>query len=120
MKKVEEMNKTEIKVEIDRTGKNIQVMLDRHFAQWQAGLPFKVALSPYSAKSKHLGFSGVSDLAQKLQDTGYIKLFSSPSGRRFVFSSKCEWTDEETLAWLQDQEMIRETEKEHKKLQKQA
>lgn len=116
--KAVKMDKSEIKSEVDKVGRNIQTQLESHFKQWQAGLPFRVVMSPYSARAKNLGFGGASEFSLELQELGYIKLFSSPAGRRFIFSGKCTLTDEEIVEWLQDQEMIRDAEKEHKKLHK--
>lgn len=114
------MDKQELKNEIERTGKSLQALLDSHFKQWQTGLPFKTVLSPYSTRAKTLGFGGVSELAQELEKQGFIKVLSSPSGKRFVFSTKCSMSKDEIHDWLQTQELMNETEREMKKLSKHA
>ncbi len=107
--------KVDLGNEIERIGKGLKVYLSNHFKQYEAGLPFKVAISRHSAKAKSIGLS-IDELAMELEEQGFIKVFSTPTGKRFVFSGDCPMTNAEVYEWIQDQESIRATEKELSKL----
>ncbi len=108
-------NQTDMEHEIEMIGSGLLKKLNKHYEQWECGLPYKTVLSPFSPKAKSMGLA-LDDLSEKLEDEKYIKVFSTPNGKRFVFSGDCPLSNEEIRNWIQDQEVQKETEKELKKL----
>lgn len=99
---------------INKIGNEINLRLANHFKQWGAGLQFRFIMSSQAYRAKNLGMD-VGTLSNKLESMGYIKIMNTPSGQRFVFAGNCPWTTEEMMNWLQEQEMLKETQKEFKK-----
>jgi len=102
---------------VNQVGKSLQYRLNRHYEQWQAGLPFKTALSDQSYKAKAIGLT-VADLAQELEEAGFIKVYNIPSGARFVFSGDCPASLDEIQEFLHSQEAAKEANKTMKKANK--
>ena len=117
MKETIELTQKEKKELIEQIGEGLQHDLDRHFKQWEGGLPFKAFLSQKWHQAAKVGLN-VSNLANTLEKMGYIKILSTPKGKRFIFSGSCKWTLNEIQEWIQLQESIHEAEKEYKKLNK--
>lgn len=116
-KKPREGTKTESKMELEsnkdeltRLGTGIKAQLDSHFKQWNAGLPFKTIISKHSVKAKSMSLS-VDELAMELEANGYIKVLSTPTGRRYVFSGTVPLEPDELNDLIQMQESIRESSK---------
>jgi len=113
MKKTDK-DKTEKTMTLDEIGKETQLRLSKHFEQWKAGLQFRFVLSSQAYRAKALGMD-VGAMSSELETLGYIKVLNTPSGQRFVFAGDCEWSNEEMQNWLQEQEMLKESQKEFKK-----
>lgn len=109
------MEKQENKFTIDDIGREINQRLSSHFNQWRAGLQFRFVMSSQAYRAKALGMD-VGSMAHKLEESGYIKILNTPNGQRFVFAGDCPMTIEEMQNWLQEQEMIKESQKELKKM----
>jgi NAD-dependent DNA ligase len=116
-KKEGKMENTEKVIEpmtIETIGKNIHTELSEQFKDWQNGLEYRFVLSSQAYRAKALGMD-VTELAQRLQEMGYIKILRTPKGKKFVFAGDCPWSREEMQSWLQEQEILKESEKEFKK-----
>lgn len=105
---------SENQITLEGIGKEIQKRLDKHFKQWGAGLPFKAIISNQAYRAKVLGM-GVGELADRLEDEGFIKVLNTPNGARFIFSGDCPMTLDQMQDWLQEQEIKKESEKDFKK-----
>ncbi len=101
--------------ELHRIGSGIRAQLDSHFEQWGSGLLFRILLSKYGVRAKPMGLDA-SSLGIELQKMGYIKLFSTPNGKRTVYSSNCPLSDEEIKAQLQEAEIVEAANKKADKL----
>lgn len=113
--------KTEIDTEgcaspltIENIGKSLHSDLSEQFKEWQNGLEYRFVISSQAYRAKALGMD-VTELALKLQEMGYIKILRTPKGKKFVFAGDCPWSREEMQSWLQEQEILKESEKEFKK-----
>lgn len=104
---------------IEQIGRDVQSRLKQYFEQWEGGLSFRAILSNYSVKASKLGFT-TTEFANELMDRGFIKIFLTPSGSRFVFPGDCPLSLQEIQEWLHTQEVKKETDKEAKRAVKAA
>lgn len=95
---------------INKIGLEVKRRLDQHFKQWGGGLSFRTVMSNNSYKARNLGLE-VGELAQLLEDKGYIKVINTPSGARFLFSSECPLSNDELADWLMTQELQKSADK---------
>ncbi len=93
-----------------RLGVGIKAQLDSHFTQWNAGLPFKTIISKHSVKARSMSLT-VDELAIALEKEGFIKVLSTPSGKRYVFSGSVPLEPNQLNDLIQAQEEIRELSK---------
>ncbi len=124
--KKQEINKKEAKEALEykaeaiaSIGRGVKTRLKDHFKQWNGGLPYKTVISAETYRARRIGME-VGELASELETAGYIKIFNTPSGARYVFSGDCPLTIEEMQNWLQEQEVYKETEREFRKSQRKA
>lgn len=119
MKKKLEKTKVEptLEQEIENLGTDTQTRLNKQFEQWGGGLMYRIAITSLSYDAKRIGLT-LSQLATRLEDEGYIKIFNTPTGARWVFSGDCPMSHEEMQTWLQEQEMTNQTIREFKQTQR--
>lgn len=110
-----ELSKKEKLDLLNQIGDGLSSQLDKHFKQWGGGLPFKTILSQKAHKAKMIGLD-VAQLADALEELKYIRISSTPTGKRYIFSGKCKLTDQQIQDWVQEHEMNLQAEAELKKL----
>lgn len=99
---------------LDEIGETVQRDLDAQFDEWGNALEFRFVMSSQSYRAKQIGMD-VGKLSHELEKAGYIKIVRTPKGQKFVFSGKCPLTKEEMQNWLQEQEIMKESQKKFKK-----
>ena len=90
-----------IEKELNQIGSNIKRKLDDQYAQWQNGIEYRYLLTSYATRAKKLGLD-LSELAYALQDLGYVKIFSTPQGKRYCYSADVPMTQEEIVTQLME------------------
>lgn len=112
----EKSNFTPKQLEIlERSGRGIKAQLDSHYEQWQSGLSFRIIFPKYSVRANSIDMD-IGDFSMALEELGYIKILSTPNGKRTVFSGSCPMSNDELKAHLQEAEMVEAAEKAANKL----
>lgn len=109
----------ETKEKVEQIGRDIRARLNTHFKQWNGGLPYRAIMSSQTYRAKAVGML-LGELSDTLEDQGFIKVVSTPSGARFVFAGDCGLTEDQMRDWLQEQEMVKEASKEARRASKAA
>jgi hypothetical protein len=81
-----------LEVEIERHGRGIKLQLEAMFKAWDSGLDYRKIFTKFSRTAHMLGLS-LDEFAYAIEKAGYIKICTSPSGKRVVFASSCPWTE---------------------------
>lgn len=97
-----------LREEVNRKGPGLQKQLDEHFKQWNSGMEYRNLFPPLSKAAKNIGVS-LMEYAYAFQDEGYIRLFNTPNGKKFVYSSNCPLTTEEINSQLMDLQAMKES-----------
>lgn len=114
MKNTEKVNEP---MTLEKIGQSLNRELTKHFEEWQSGLEYRFVVSAQGYRAKALGMD-TGEMADILETEGYIKVVRTPNGKKYVFAGDCPWSLEEMRNWLQEQEILKESQKEFKKQMK--